>query len=288
MRSIAFFNKKPTDAEVNLLAKFLGTFRDGSGNYPEDDGTTRADYKQIEVCFAELLGGRAFGNKKYYDFCVSENDSGGITVRGASIKSKELTDIAFFPRSKPELRSHMEISNSSAADWKLCAERGLTQSDWNGDKNTTAKERDFFAPKFGQLILDRQSIQRQKHEDEYIKHGHAKKFSHDHSIFISLLYTPPVGRKKERQYLVASYPIYLPKPQLWEFRPPKSSKSKNATLVGYDEEGGVLYEWYALSGSQFKYYPKLRHASYVTPVFDLPKPAPITLQQKARVLFDAG
>lgn len=288
MRSIAFFNKKPVDAEVTLLAKFLGTFRDGSGNYPEDDGTTRADYKQIEVSFAELLGGKAFGNKKYYDFCVSENDSGGITVRGASIKSKELADIADFPKVNPNLRSHMEVSNSSAADWKLCAERGLTKADWIGDASITPAERNALAQKFGQLILDRQSIQRQKHEDEYIKHGHAKKFAHDHSIFISLLYTQPVGKKKERQYLVASYPIYLPKPHKWEFRAPRSSKSGNPTLVGYDEEGGVLYEWFALSGSQFKYYPKLKNALYLTPVFELPKPAPITLQQKARELFGAG
>ena len=232
MRSIAFFNKKPTDAEVALLAKFLGTFRDGSGNYPEDDGTTRADYKQIEVSFAELLGGKAFGNKKYYDFCVSENDSGGITVRGASIKSKELAEIADFPKVKAELRAHMEVSNSSAADWKLCKDRNLGEEDWIGNDSQTPAERNDFAQKFGQLILDRQSIQRHKHEDEYIKNGHAKKFSHDDSIFISLLYTKPVGKKKERQYLVASYPIYLPKPHRWSFRAPKSSKAVNPTLVG--------------------------------------------------------
>lgn len=287
MRSIALFNKTPTDAEVKLLAKYLGTFRDGSGNYPEEDGTTRADYKQIEVSFAELLGGKAFGNKKYYDFCVSENDSGGITVRGASIKSKEIQDIEGYPKKVPDLRSHMEISNSSAADWKLCAERGLTKQDWIGNKDSSAKERKDFATKFGELILDRQSIQRKKHEEEYIKGGHAKKFSHEHSIFISLLYTPPLGKRSERKYLVASFPIFLPKPDRWEFRAPKSKKSENSTLVGYDKNNDVLYEWFALSGSQFKYYPKLKDAIYCTNVFELPKPATTTLQQKALNLFGA-
>ena len=59
-------------------------------------------------------------------------------------------------------------------------------------------------------------------------------------------------------------------------------------MLHFKVEPAVLYEWFALSGSQFKYYPKLKDALYVTPVFELPKPAPITLQQKARELFGAG
>lgn len=288
MRSIAFFNKKPTPAETNLLGKFLGTFRDGSGNYPEKDGTTRADYKQIEVCFAELLGGNAFANKKYYDFCVSENDAGGIAVRGASVKSKERPEIADYPNNDPTVTSYLEISNSSATDWKLCTDRGLTESDWNQTTKVSTAKRNALAKKFGKLILDRQIIQRKKHGDEYLKNNHAKQFLHDNSIFISLLYTKPIGKANERKYLIASYPIHLPEPHRWAFRKPKSGKNENATLVGYDEDDNVLYEWYALSGSQFKYYPKLSDALFITPLFTLPKPAPITLRQKAQLLFDAG
>lgn len=279
MRSIAFFNKQPTKGEVDLLAKYLGTFRDGTGNYIEEDGTTRADYKQIEVCFAELLGGKAFGNKKYYDFCVSENDDGGITVRGASIKSKEKADLADYGKPKSDVRSYFEISNSSAADWNLCREKGLTEQDWLDQQKAEA---------FGEVILERQDIQRKRHQDEYLKSGLAKHFAESDSIFISLLYTKPLGPKQERKYLFASYPIHLPKPAEWRFRAPKpNAKSQNPTLLGLDAKGNVIYEWFALSGSQFKYYPRLADAKYKTDLISIPKPAHTTLHEKAKLLFGA-
>lgn len=84
----AFLTRPPTAGELALLQKFLATYRDGTGGNRESDGSSRADSRQIERCFAELLHGRTTESKAFYDFVVESNESGGIAVRGASIKSK--------------------------------------------------------------------------------------------------------------------------------------------------------------------------------------------------------
>ncbi len=57
-------------------------------------------------------------------------------------------------------------------------------------------------------------------------------------------------------------------------------------LVGLDAEGGALYEWYGLSGSQFKYFPKLASRLHGTGLFTLPKPAVESLRAKAAKMFE--
>jgi len=47
----------------------------------------------------------------------------------------------------------------------------------------------------------------------------------------------------------------------------------------------VLYEWYALSGSQFKYYPKLASRLNGTELFTIPRPTTESLRAKATRLF---
>jgi hypothetical protein len=71
----------------------------------------------------------------------------------------------------------------------------------------------------------------------------------------------------------------LPKPAEWVFA--------GKALVGRDADGAKLYEWYALAGSQFKYYPKLSSRLNGTGLFKLPKPTVETLRAKATRLFGA-
>jgi hypothetical protein len=52
-------------------------------------------------------------------------------------------------------------------------------------------------------------------------------------------------------------------------------------------DDSVLYEWYALSGSQFKYYPKISNRMNGTDLFGLPRPALENLRAKASRLFSA-
>lgn len=262
-----FLNRDPSQSELDLLRKFLGSYRDGSGNNRELDGSTRADSRQIERCFAELLHGKTTENKAFYDFVVESNESGAIAVRGASIKSKEIKKLSEFKGNK-NLRAHLEISNSSAKDWKLCNERGLTTKDWQEKR---------YPDQFGSVILDRQKLERESSERAYIEQNRDAEriFIHSDCVFISVMYSPI--ESKDRHWLVSIFPVLLPPPSEWIFR--------GSSITGVDVDGETIYEWYALSGSQFKYYPRMCDRTLGTGLFTLPKPAVETLRAKASRLF---
>ena len=264
----AFLTRQPNAAEMALLRKFLATYRDGTGGNRETDGSSRADSRQIERCFAELLYGRTTENKAFYDFVVEFNEDGGVAVRGASIKSKEITKLRLYPQQAQTMRAHLEISNSSAKDWALCHEMGLTEDHFRDCQH---------AEEFGNAILRRQQLERQASEAAYLAELPAatKSFVSSECVFISALYSP--AHNGERAWLVSAFSVLLPPPATWEII--------GRALVGKDTDGKRLYEWYALSGSQFKYYPKLSSRLNGTSLFEVPKPAVESLRAKAARLF---
>ena len=267
----AFFTRSPTASELSLLKKFLACYRDGIGNHCEPDGSSRADSRQIERCLAELLHGKTTENKSYYDFVLEFNEGGGIAVRGASINSKEIKHLRKYSYAGSNLRAHLEVSNSSAKDWRACFEQSLNEEDFRQHRHPE---------EFGSVILDRQMKERVLSQKNYLDMSQGigeKWFEEKECIFISILYSP--SEKGERMYLASAFPILLPKPVLWKF-----DKSR---LLGIDKDDGVLYEWYALSGSQFKYYPKLADRLNGTELFSLPRPALEDLRAKASRLFGA-
>ena len=221
---------------------------------------------------SELFGAKPPESKSYYDFAVEINKGGGVVVSAASVKSKEIEKIRDFRDSKKgkTLRAYLEIANASAKDWKLCREMGLSEDDFRGHK---------FASKFGAAILKRQSDERAVAEAKIQKQrkpAAIRVVDANASVFLSVMYSP-MDRDYQRDYLVSSYPIILPEPARWEFR--------SKALVGFDEHDGVLYEWYALSGSQFKYYPLIRSRKYGSKLFQLLKPAQESLHQKSIRMF---
>lgn len=269
-----FLSANPTEDQLRALIKYLSTFRDGSGNIREDDPekTTRADSRQIERCLAELFGVKPPESKSYYDFAVEINKGGGVIISAASVKSKELEKLRDFRNAKARksLRAYLEIANASAKDWKLCQEMGLSEDDFRDHKH---------AAKFGEAILKRQSIERALAEKKILqqrKHSAHRVVDPGASVFLSVLYSP-MDKEYQRDYLVSSYPIVLPEPESWEFR--------SKALVGLDKHKSVLYEWYALSGSQFKYYPLLSERKYGSDLFQLLKPAQESLHQRAVRMF---
>jgi hypothetical protein len=264
----AFLTRAPTAGELTLLSKYLATYREGTGGNRESDGSSRADSRQIERCFAELLHGRTTESKSFYDFVVEFNEGGGIAVRGASIKSKQVAKLRDYTEQNATMRSYLEISNSYAKDWSLCKDYGLTVADFEADKHPE---------KFGEVILARQHQERQASEKTYIAGQPNKSFVSKDCVFISVLYSPMA--KGERSWLVSTFPVPLPKPAEWVFA--------GKALVGRDADGAKLYEWYALAGSQFKYYPKLSSRLNGTGLFKLPKPTVETLRAKATRLFGA-
>lgn len=269
-----FLSADPTPDQMRALVKYLSTYRDGSGNLREDDQdrSTRADSRQIERCFAELFGVKPPESKSYYDFAVEINKGGGVVISAASVKSKEAANLRDFsdPKKRKALRAYLEIANASAKDWALCHGMGLTEDDFRTHRHPA---------QFGAAILQRQADERATAEakiQKQRKHATSRVVDSQASVFLSVMYSP-MDKSFQRDYLVSSYPIVLPVPEHWEFR--------GKALVGLDERGEMLYEWYALSGSQFKYYPLIDKRKYGSKLFQLLKPAQESLHQKAVRMF---
>lgn len=269
-----FLSANPSEDELRALIKYLSTFRDGSGNIREKDPekSTRADSRQIERSFAELYGVKPPESKSYYDFAVEVNKGGGGVISAASVKSKELEKLREFRdfKTRRTLRAYLEISNSSAKDWKLCREMGLTEEHFRKHQHPE---------KFGEAILKRQSDEREIAEakiQQQRKYSAHRVVDANASVFLSVLYSP-MDKQYQREYLVSSYPIILPPPVSWEFR--------SKALTGIDKHGEVLFEWYALSGSQFKYYPLIVDRKYGSELFQLLKPVQESLHQRAVRMF---
>lgn len=269
-----FLSANPTPDQMRALVKYLSTYRDGSGNIREDDPdkSTRADSRQIERCLAELFGVKPPESKSYYDFAVEINKDGGVVISAASVKSKEADNLRDFrnPSKRKTLRAYLEIANANAKDWRLCHDIGLTEADFREHKH---------AAKFGEAILQRQTDERAAAEAKFQKlrkHSALRVVDDKASVFLSVMYSP-MDKDYQRDYLVSSYPIILPAPARWEFR--------SRALVGFDKDDGVLFEWYALSGSQFKYYPLIDNRTYGSGLFQLLKPAQESLHQKAVRMF---
>lgn len=272
-----FLSADPTPDQMRALVKYLSTYRDGSGNIRENDPdkSTRPDSRQIERCFAELFGVKPPESKSYYDFAVEINKEGGVVISAASVKSKEAQNLRDLrdAKKRKKLRAYLEIANANAKDWKLCHDMGLSEDDFRAHRH---------ASEFGVAILQRQTDERAAAEakiQKQRKHSPLRIVDAQASVFLSVMYSP-MDKNHQRDYLVSSYPIILPSPVRWEFR--------GKALVGFDDDNGVLYDWYALSGSQFKYYPLIAGRKYGSTLFQLLKPAQESLHQKAVRMFGHG
>jgi hypothetical protein len=53
--AFAFRDRPPSEDEFERLRLVLSVFQDGSGNVHVRDGTTRADWRQVERAIAERL-----------------------------------------------------------------------------------------------------------------------------------------------------------------------------------------------------------------------------------------
>ena len=63
-------NRAPTPDETKLLMLAMSTYRDGTGQEREKDGSTRPGWRDFERIFAEILGGSAPENKDVFDVVV--------------------------------------------------------------------------------------------------------------------------------------------------------------------------------------------------------------------------
>ena len=263
-----FATKSPSEKDENKLRLLLSTFRDGSGNEKEKDGSTRANWREIERCMTELLDGVGSENKSIFDvIACDENHSG--TAYGFSIKSKMLSKTRF-EKLNSTSRVYMEIANSPAKFWNaIKLEHALTEVDFRNQQ---------FAQEIGGTILQTVMKWHEEGKTRFESNNPGKILDLEKSCHICVSYSDNIPDK--RKYQLHSFDLMFPPKIIWKY---KSSKC----LTGYDSEypNEALIDWFALSGGQLKYYPKGTAGRYKTKVFHLLKPKHLTLLDKAKINF---
>jgi hypothetical protein len=265
-----FATRNPTDKETNHIRALMSTFRDGSGNQSEPDGTTRASWREIERCIAEVVLGPASENKHIFDVIAPDSINPSIFY-GLSIKSKELGKKEFLNLSNTG-KVYMEIANSPAKFWAdVTARHGYTERDFNQIK---------YPEQIGNTILT--SVQKWhlegKQNFEFNRPG--KILDLNNSRYVCVSYSKE-NDSDDRLYQIHSFPLIYKDGIKWEYK-------SNRCLTGLDPDDQTesLFDWYGSSGGQLKYYPRAMDALYKSDVFRMLKPpSKVTLTDKAKLYF---
>ncbi|WP_293943389.1 hypothetical protein, partial [Sphingomonas sp.] len=217
----------------------LSTYRDGSGTERDPDGFTRANWRQMERVVAELFTGEPPPeSKSIFDVIAPSLETARLSY-GLSIKSKQLSKRNFDGLSGGA-RTYMEIANSPAKMFDaLERKHSLTIEDFRAGADPNV---------VGSCVL---ATVNEWHEEgkvlfERANKGHVLDLLH--SIYLCLSYREwQDGRPRLFQF--HAFPLVFPTDIEWEYR--------GKALKGYDPEAPneVLFDWYAQSGGQLKYYP---------------------------------
>lgn len=268
--SLMFATRNPTDAEIKHIRALMSTFRDGSGNQSESDGTTRASWREIERCIAEVVLGPASEDKHIFDV-IAPDDKQKNVFYGFSIKSKQLSKKRFL-KLPVDARVYMEVANSPAKFWSdIEKHHGHTERDFNMMKN---------AKSIGDCVL--QSVRNWHHEGkvkfEAMNPGCILDL--DKSCYLCVSYSEE-SDPSERQYQIHAFPLSYKEGISWEY-------NSQRCLAGKDpaHPSESIFDWYGSSGGQLKYYPRASDAVYSSPVFKMLKPPKnMTLTSKAKLYF---
>lgn len=265
-----FADRAPTLAEMNLFRLMLSTFRDGSGNEMEVDGSTRPNWRELERCVAALVNASTNENKCIFDvFAKSENASNNYY--GFSIKSKELSQNKFNKLSNSG-RVYMEISNAPAKFFAAIQQKlNLTENDFRSMNN---------ASEMGNCVIELVEKWYLEGKTDFEAAHPGNILDLENSIYFCLSYSKN-SQSKDRLFQVHAFKLGYPKDLIWRFK-------SDRCLSGYDanHQDEVVVDWYGLSGGQLKFYPRANSAIFSSPVFSLLSPKnTISLKNKALNYF---
>ncbi|MEM1213196.1 MAG: hypothetical protein AAGI68_12970 [Planctomycetota bacterium] len=255
MADLPFLDRPPTASEVIWLQCAFSTFADGSGD-PRKAGDTIANWRDYERVFRQFYGGVAPEGKQVYDVFI-ELDTPGHWA-GLSIKSKCLGQYSKFPFAE---QAYLELTNSPRKMWGGLSVYGLHESDWgNPDK----------AQEIGSHLLD---VVTSWHDDakDFFRPPDGKTCSSiepTDSIYLNVSYSEP-NKQMRRSYRIDAFDMRLMRPDTWVYRPGKNGQIRS--IMGM-LNGNTIWDWYANSGGQLKYYPPFSAAHFSTPIFDTLNP----------------
>ncbi len=264
--SVAFITRQPTEDEVQQFRLGISSFCDGAGMLKQKDGSTLPGWRDFERVTASIFDGKASERKDVFDVIVSSSTFPKVDY-GFSVKSRELSRSTALDDLSDDGRVYIELTNSPAKLWAPLYEKGLNENDFRALTD---------ADVIGETILN---TVRSWHVEA--SHAHSimnpgRILDLEHSVYLVVSYCRPRHHHR-RQYQLHSFPLTFPAGIEWSYRSAKC-------LKGTDPErpGETLFDWYALSGGQLKYYPRANTALYSSEVFALADlPRQISVAEKA-------
>ncbi len=247
----------PSPVQLERLRLLLSTFQDGTGMLHCADVSTLPGWRDFERSVALAFTGQAQESKSIFDVLLPLADSRKI---GISCKMRQELNQAL-----KQGKVLIELSNSAGKFWDVLSKEGMKSM-----ANITNPE------KAGKLIIDLVSSWHS---------GVEHIVDLDRSFYFVLQYD-----KKSAQYKLDQFALTLPKPMSlqWYLREAKNGNSDSRCLIG-QRKGETLIEWYASSGGQLKYYPRVEESVWQSEIFKL-EPLPHSelgygIVQKAQKYF---
>jgi len=257
--SIPFVSRSATPQELTKLKLLMSTFTDGSGYEKNSDGTTRPGWRDFERIIAELVNGEAPEGKSIFDITVpstvNDNHTFGISVKSKGFSKNKFAELLTTGR------VYMELCNSPARLWEPLKNIGIFEVDFENQTKAT---------EIGNSVLDTV-------HSWYLNSG-ITNINLQNSVHLTISYEkikdkPPI-------FQIHAFSLDFPENIQWAY------KSKKC-LMGFDPEypDEVLFDWYALSGGQLKYYPKALKALYSSNQFGLEEAPVINISDKAKAYW---
>ncbi len=261
-----FVERSPTETEIEKLRLLLSTFQDGTGMLQISKNTQRTlpGWRDFERSVALTFAGIAIESKFFVDviFPLSE---GQKTFYGVDCKMRDALRTV-----ENHNRIYVEVTNAARQLWSYLYTKGITESNF----------RDMPELAGNNLI---EAIEAMKNEL-------SSAYPDGNIITTQSYYLVLLWDRRTGTYQLYQLPLELPNPGNLNWNCHVSLRrdgTETTRLVGEDDNG-VLYEWYGGSGGQFKYYPIVTDALWISNPFHLEplnESIEIGLVEKAKSYF---
>jgi hypothetical protein len=258
-----FVDRSPTPSEIERLRLVLSTYQDGSGMIKTSlENFTLPGWRDFERACALTFNGITVENKFFVDVIfpfVSTSSFYGIDCK----MKRELRT------AESKGRIYVEVTNASKLLWSYLYSKGVTESNFRNEPELA-----------GNSLVEAIEILKKSSSLAYP----SGLIEIERSYYFVLLWNT------DGFYCLYQLPLALPLPQdlIWKCHVSKRSDGTETTRLVGVSLGEILYEWYGESGGQFKYYPPVSSAVWVSERFQL-EPLPDFLEHgllaKARAYF---
>lgn len=252
--SVVFAERAPSREEIERFRPILSTYQDGTGG---DRGGSLPGWRDYERAVAAAFNGRAVESKFIFDVLLPVPGEEGTFYGLACKKRGQLSAVT------RKGTVSIEVANAAGEFWDAVKASGIDETTY-----------DRFPVETAQAVL---GCVESWHQAVDIKAGSLIRTNQ--SYYLVLQWHPST-----LTYQLFQYPIGLPNVAdfHWEI--------SGRRLLG-TRGGGTVFEWFAHSGGQLKYYPQVTEAVWRSEPFGLeplPQDLESGLKAKAAAYFPAA